>query len=328
MDQRWRDSTLKFMAGVSAGILTAAVGLISAPTAWAAPAPACAPATYSDPGSVNYCTVAPGESITLIVKSGNGEAGGAGGDSGGNGLGGSGGIGGVGAKSTTVYTNSGVNPVVLELTVATSNGSGTAGFAGDDGTDGVSISVNGDPGLNGGDGGAGGCDGGNGGIGGSGFDAGGSAGGDGGAGGAGGDGTTSSVVTDDPVTVLEPAAGSGGQGGQGGRSSSNGASGSPGSNGVPGNMSTTWTEAPFIQIIGDTVPVEEEGSGPPVWWQSVGRSAGGTCDSGWGPSWAQWAVPVTGGPVCNRVVFWNGSRWMQSSSLEDTTNAVMWDGKR
>jgi hypothetical protein len=68
-------------------------------------------------------------------------------------------------------------------------------------------------------------------------------------------------------------------------------------------------------------------TGPPVWWQSIGKLAGTECPSGWSSSWAQWAVPVTGGGVCNRVVFWQGSRWMQAPSLNSLSAATPWVGR-
>lgn len=49
-------------------------------------------------------------------------------------------------------------------------------------------------------------------------------------------------------------------------------------------------------------------------------------DPGSFASWAQWATSVTGGWVCNRVVYWNGTQWMQAPSLEDSSIAVPWDG--
>jgi hypothetical protein len=35
-----------------------------------------------------------------------------------------------------------------------------------------------------------------------------------------------------------------------------------------------------------------------VWLQQYGKT--GKCSEGWGVSWAEWAVPVTGGAVCTR----------------------------
>lgn len=38
------------------------------------------------------------------------------------------------------------------------------------------------------------------------------------------------------------------------------------------------------------------------WFQSVGRPAGGACESGWGASWEHWPNGGTGGFTCNRIV--------------------------
>lgn len=41
----------------------------------------------------------------------------------------------------------------------------------------------------------------------------------------------------------------------------------------------------------------------PTWVQSVGRpSSSSSCESGWSPSWQEWAIPVTGGWVCTRSI--------------------------
>lgn len=51
---------------------------------------------------------------------------------------------------------------------------------------------------------------------------------------------------------------------------------------------------------------------PAPWLQSYGRTESETCREGWHASWAEWAVDKTGGWVCNRTVFWNGSTWVQN----------------
>lgn len=76
----------------------------------------------------------------------------------------------------------------------------------------------------------------------------------------------------------------------------------------------------------DTVQI----ASPRPWLQSYGRSVNDECKPGWQPSWAEWARDKTGGWVCNRTVYWNGSTWMQSpnavwgptSSNQDSP----WDG--
>lgn len=82
-------------------------------------------------------------------------------------------------------------------------------------------------------------------------------------------------------------------------------------------------------VFGNPIPVTivAPSHKPPPWWQSTGRTADSACPLGWGASWAAWAQPVTGGWVCNRVVFWNGTRWMQAADLDNTHDAAIWDGK-
>ena len=68
--------------------------------------------------------------------------------------------------------------------------------------------------------------------------------------------------------------------------------------------------------------VEEESNGgasgdssqsPPPWLQQYGRaSAAAVCATGWNPSWANWAVPYTGGWVCNRGIYMNNGQWYVS----------------
>jgi hypothetical protein len=54
---------------------------------------------------------------------------------------------------------------------------------------------------------------------------------------------------------------------------------------------------------------------PPPWLQAYGRTEGGVCKSGWSASWAAWAISATGGWVCNRTIFWNGSSWVQNPNV-------------
>lgn len=86
-----------------------------------------------------------------------------------------------------------------------------------------------------------------------------------------------------------------------------------------------WDGVPFGNAI--PVTVVPPGTPPPPWWQSIGRGTDAHCPLGWGASWAEWAQPVTGGWVCNRVVFWDGARWMQAMDLDDSRDAAIWDGK-
>ena len=54
---------------------------------------------------------------------------------------------------------------------------------------------------------------------------------------------------------------------------------------------------------------------PPPWLQSYGRAQQETCQIGWHASWAEWAVPTSGGWVCNRTIFWNGTAWVQNPNF-------------
>ena len=69
---------------------------------------------------------------------------------------------------------------------------------------------------------------------------------------------------------------------------------------------------------------------PPPWLQSYGRTQSQTCKEGWSSSWAEWAIGKTGGWVCNRTVFWNGSAWVQNPDAvwgeADPTRTTPWDG--
>lgn len=69
----------------------------------------------------------------------------------------------------------------------------------------------------------------------------------------------------------------------------------------------------------------------PPWLQSYGRLPAQGCKPGWHASWAEWAVAKTGGWVCNRTVYWNGSEWMQDPDsiwvAANSTEATVWDGQ-
>ena len=74
----------------------------------------------------------------------------------------------------------------------------------------------------------------------------------------------------------------------------------------------------------------EPASGPAPWLQAYGRAQNDACRAGWHASWAEWAVDKTGGWVCNRTVFWNGSAWVQNANeVWGSANAadnITWDG--
>ena len=82
------------------------------------------------------------------------------------------------------------------------------------------------------------------------------------------------------------------------------------------------TDEPVVGVDG--------GQAPPPWLQSYGRLQTDTCRAGWHPSWAEWAVTKTGGWVCNRTVFWNGSAWVQNpDAVWGSINpgaTTIWDG--
>jgi hypothetical protein len=75
------------------------------------------------------------------------------------------------------------------------------------------------------------------------------------------------------------------------------------------------TTSPATTLLGYQGSRPVAGSEPVDILQQVGRTAGSTCDApavpmgaigaalgGWAPSWAEWAVPVTGGLVCTRTL--------------------------
>ena len=144
-------------------ILSAVAMLRFAPAAHADPIVACS--TVLAATTSGSCTVAPGETIQITLKGGNGGFGGAGGygGNGGSGLtadsrpvpggiganGGSGGIGGQGAKITGAYTNTQTVDVTLTYTVGFNGAPGAPGTNGADGIDSVLDSSNGIGGQNG-----------------------------------------------------------------------------------------------------------------------------------------------------------------------------------
>ncbi len=76
-----------------------------------------------------------------------------------------------------------------------------------------------------------------------------------------------------------------------------------------------------------TVVVNDPASAPPAWYQSYALLAGQTCTPDWSASWAEWAVPFSGGPVCNRIVFFsNGDWWVRPgfAFTSSTDGARLW----
>ena len=88
------------------------------------------------------------------------------------------------------------------------------------------------------------------------------------------------------------------------------------------------TSAEVAALIAPTAGQSD--GGPPPWLQSYGRTQGGVCKTGWHASWAEWATSVTGGWVCNRTIFWNGSSWVQNPNavwgIANPAETARWDG--
>jgi hypothetical protein len=82
-----------------------------------------------------------------------------------------------------------------------------------------------------------------------------------------------------------------------------------------------------VYTINITIP-DPVGPPPPPWYQAYAVLGGALCAADWGPSWAEWAVPFSGGAVCNRVIFFsNGAWWAQPGFAfsNNTTNARLWN---
>jgi hypothetical protein len=91
----------------------------------------------------------------------------------------------------------------------------------------------------------------------------------------------------------------------------------------------TREDGTYSNLVRVAVPTYDNRTPPPDLLQEVGLPSSGTCDAiddkalnwggvpsgGWTKSWAQWAVPVTGGGVCVRTLFFN-------------THTYMWDVRR
>lgn len=88
------------------------------------------------------------------------------------------------------------------------------------------------------------------------------------------------------------------------------------------------TSAEIEAYLSPTAGQSDEG--PPPWLQSYGRTEGNICRSGWHASWAEWATSITGGWVCNRTIFWNGSTWVQNPNvgwgIANPADTNSWDG--
>ena len=79
-----------------------------------------------------------------------------------------------------------------------------------------------------------------------------------------------------------------------------------------------------------STPSGSTSSAPTPWLQSYGRTEGNICGLGWHASWAEWATSTTGGWVCNRTIFWNGSSWVQNPNavwgITNPAETSSWDG--
>lgn len=136
-------------AGASALVATAFVGTGAAPAA-AETGTCVSIGMFTVSGGVGGCTVLPGETVTVIVKAGNGGAGGIGGfggvggdgcfsntvnPGGVGGIGGAGGLAGAGAKVTGTWTNTTGATVTVSVLMGSDGEEGLAGTDGEGGTD-------------------------------------------------------------------------------------------------------------------------------------------------------------------------------------------------
>ena len=273
----------------------------------------------------SQCSLAPGESIVMVLKGGNGGAGGAGGaggvggagwngsavvPGGALGVGGAGGASGAGAKSQYSYVNNTGSTVTFTFVFGTNGAAGSAGSNGANGTASAttaSVPANGGTGVSGG----------------------------GGFGGLGGVRTVVQIGLSEIAVALGGAGGaggvggSGGEGGQGsgtlGRPGPNGAAGAAGVSGV-GNLPTTNIEAPYIELLSSLISMDDINNDPPMWFQSYGLDTEQKCATGWASSWAQWVGGGRGGGVCNRYILWRNGDWVQTVDLE-LGPFLPWDGK-
>lgn len=92
---------------------------------------------------------------------------------------------------------------------------------------------------------------------------------------------------------------------------------------------TSFSSASFVASVTQNSS-ESTSNSPPPWLQSYGRTEGNICRLGWHASWAEWATSTTGGWVCNRTIFWNGSSWVQNPSavwgITNPSETSSWDG--
>jgi hypothetical protein len=204
------------VVGLAVGVCLSALAAAPPSHAGLVPASPCSDATFTSSGS---CTLEAGESITFVVKGGNGGVGGQGGAGGTGGMytqvipfpltyyggaggaGGAGGLGGPGAKVTGTYTNTTGSIVTLNVVVGTDGAAGATGTVGAPG----GVAPNG--------------------------------GGAGGAGLPGQDGGASSIAESGSSSPFVVSAG-GGSGGPGGGGGDGGNPASMGGNGTPGNPGT------------------------------------------------------------------------------------------
>ena len=82
----------------------------------------------------------------------------------------------------------------------------------------------------------------------------------------------------------------------------------PAPTGSPGTVVLTFT----FEV--RPTPTTETNSSPKPVLLQTGLLPGSTCDAGWGASWAEWAVPVTGGNVCTQTVVYEEGQWINRDS--------------
>lgn len=96
------------------------------------------------------------------------------------------------------------------------------------------------------------------------------------------------------------------------------------------SQGTATTSSITITVSGGGGNATAPASGPAPWLQSYGRVQSDACRAGWHASWAEWAVDKSGGWVCNRTVFWNGSSWAQNANEvwgpSNPADSAAWDG--
>ena len=71
---------------------------------------------------------------------------------------------------------------------------------------------------------------------------------------------------------------------------------------VMGVMPSADSDVIFLAGLQNASIASPAGPVIPPWVQAIGRLSADSCPTGWGASWQQWAVPITGGYVCSREI--------------------------